>query len=60
MTKVERLPVFTLDDDVPRRRRLLLKARAEMGTKTILSFIPVTIATDWEDSPKFRYSPPQP
>jgi hypothetical protein len=59
MTKVERLPVFTLDDEVPRLRRLLLKARAETGTKTILSFIPVTIATDWEDSPKFRYPPPQ-
>jgi hypothetical protein len=57
MTRVERLPVFNLPD--PRdRRRLLVKVRAELGSRMILSFIPVTITTDWVESAKFR--PPRP
>jgi hypothetical protein len=57
MCRVERLPIFNLRarDD---RRRLLIKARAELGMRTVLSFIPSTIATDWVESSKFR--PPQP
>ena len=58
MTQLERLPVFTLDGS-PRRRRLLLKARAEMGSRLLFTFIPVAIDTDWEDSNKFRYPPRQ-
>lgn len=53
MTRVERVPVFTLDR--ASRRRLLIKARAELGSRTLLSFIPVAIHTDWRDSGKFRY-----
>jgi hypothetical protein len=60
MTRVERLPVFTLGPETPSRRRLLLKARAELGSRMLFSLVPVTIATDWEDSPKFRYPPRQP
>jgi uncharacterized protein DUF4390 len=57
MTRVAPLPVFDLKG-LPPRQRLLLKARAELGTKTILSFIPVTLTTDWVDSPKFRVPSP--
>jgi hypothetical protein len=59
MTRIERVPVFTLDGP-PHRRRLILKARAELGSRLLLSFIPVTVATDWADSPKFRWPAPQP
>jgi hypothetical protein len=58
MTQLERVPVFTLERPAG-RRRLLLKARAEMGSRLLFSFIPVTIATDWADSNKFRYPPRQ-
>lgn len=53
MTRIERVPVFTLDR--ASRRRLLVKARAGLGSRTLLSFIPVAIQTDWRDSNKFRY-----
>lgn len=54
MTRVERAPVFTLGSGTP-RGRLLIKVRAELGSRTVLSFIPVAIHTDWKDSNKFRY-----
>lgn len=53
MTQIGKLPVFQLSGISP-RRRLLLKIKAEMGSRTILSMIPVTIDTDWKDSPKFH------
>lgn len=53
MTRVERLPVFNLEG-VKTTRRLLVRARAELGSRTVLSFIPVTLTTDWEESNKFR------
>jgi hypothetical protein len=57
MCHFERVPVFTLrpSDD---RRRLLIRARAELGMRTMLSFIPKTIATDWVESSKFHLPPP--
>jgi hypothetical protein len=59
MTQIERAPIFTLGR--PRgRRRLLIKARAELGSRLLLSFIPVTITTDWADSSKFRVPARQP
>jgi hypothetical protein len=57
MTRIGRLPVFTLDPNDPPRGRLIVKVRAELGSRTILSFIPVAIHTDWKDSNKFRYRP---
>lgn len=53
MTHIQGLPVFTL---APRqgRPRLLVKARAELGSRMILSIIPGTVATDWVESAKFR------
>lgn len=58
MTAIERLPVFPLDG-LPRGGRLLVKVQAVMGSRTMLSFIPVAINTDWKESRKFRL-PPQP
>jgi hypothetical protein len=56
MTRIERLPVFSLNG-IHERRRLLLRARAELGSRNLLSFIPVLVTTDWVESAKFR--PPQ-
>ena len=53
MTVVENLPVFSVAG-LPHDWRLVVKVQAEMGSRTVLSFIPVTIHTDWKDSPKFR------
>ena len=53
MTRVERVPVFTLPEELG-RKRLLLKARADLGSRTLLAVIPGTLSTDWRDSPKFR------
>ena len=58
MTRIERLPVFNLAD-IRNRRRLLLRVRAELGSRTVLSFVPVVITTDWVESQKFRPAPPQ-
>jgi hypothetical protein len=53
MTTVENLPVFSLAG-LAGEGRLLVKVLAEIGSRTMLSFIPVTINTDWRESPKFR------
>ena len=57
MAHIQGLPIFTLAPTSD-QRRLLIKARAELGSRTILSLIPVTLATDWAESGKFR--PPKP
>lgn len=53
LTHVKGMPVFSLEG-LPRGWRLLVKARAELGSRTILLLIPDTLTTDWADSPKFR------
>ena len=53
MTRLGPLPVFSLEQ-VRERGRILVKVRAELGSRTFLSFIPVTVATDWADSNKLR------
>ncbi len=53
MTHVAGLKAFTLDD-LPHDWRLLVKVQAELGSRTILSLIPVTVTTDWVQSRKFR------
>lgn len=55
MTRLGPLPVFSLEG-VRERDRILVKVRAELGTRTFLSFIPVTAATDWAESNKLRLS----
>ncbi len=57
MTRVEDLPAFSLEG-APRDRRLLVRVRAELGSQTVLGFIPTLIVTDWSESPKFRPPPP--
>ena len=58
MTEVRDLPVFSVAG-LSDRWRLLVKVQAEMGSRTMLSFIPVTINTDWKESSKF-HAPKQP
>jgi hypothetical protein len=53
MTHIQGLPIFTLAP-VEGRPRLLVKVRAELGSRMILSIIPGTLATDWVESAKFR------
>jgi hypothetical protein len=53
MTLIGPLPVLQVSG-IPSRWRLVLKVQAEMGTRTVLSFIPVAINTDWKESPKFH------
>jgi hypothetical protein len=58
MTTVHQLPAFSLAG-LPPDWRLVVKVQAEMGSRTMLSFIPVTINTDWQESARFR-APRQP
>jgi hypothetical protein len=53
MTRLEQMPVFTLEG-APRGPRLLVRARAELGTHMVLWVIPARIATPWAESNKFR------
>ena len=53
MTRIQGMPIFRLEG-LPRRWRLLVKVRAELGSRTILSFIPAAITTDWAESRKFH------
>jgi hypothetical protein len=59
MTRFDRVPVFAVGDlRVDPGSRYVIKARAELGTKTWLSFIPVHVDTDWAESRKFRAREP--
>jgi Domain of unknown function (DUF4390) len=53
LTRIEDLPAFDLGN-VPRSWRLLVRVRAELGPRTILSFIPAKDSTEWIESNKFR------
>lgn len=57
MTRLERVPVFTLDA-APRGPRLLVRARAELGTRMLLWVVPARVATGWAESNKFRAPAP--
>ena len=58
MTVIDRLPVFEVES-VPKQGRSLLKIQAETGSRSLLSFIPVSIKTNWKESPKFRAPQPK-
>jgi Domain of unknown function (DUF4390) len=61
MTRVEALPVFALADvGEPDGTRLLVRARAELGARTLLSLIPSTLTTAWVESRKFRLHSTEP
>lgn len=53
MSRLERLPIFALGAR-ENNKALRLRVRAELGTRTLLSIIPVAITTDWADSGRFR------
>lgn len=53
LTRIEHLPAFDLGR-APRSWRLLVRVRAELGPRTILSFIPAKNFTEWYESNKFR------
>lgn len=53
MTRLERVPLLPLAG-IPAGTRLLVSARAELGSRTVLGFVPVDVETDWVASRKFR------
>ena len=55
MTELERVPVFSLEGHAGERLRV--RVRAELGTRTILFFIPTTKTTDWQESERFEVGP---
>lgn len=57
LTRVEDFPVFSLASRDP-DDRLILRVRAELGTKTFLAFIPRTIRSDWAATDPFRLDRP--
>jgi hypothetical protein len=58
MTRFERLPVFPLAPGVASGQRVLVRARAVLGTSTLLGFIPTRDSTAWTESSKFRVRQP--
>ena len=59
MTRLRDLPIFTLGS-VPADRRLLVRARADLGSRTIFSFVPTAVTTEWVESKKFLPPPTTP
>ncbi len=59
MTRFSGLTVFHLGD-LKANKRLSVRARAELGSKTTLLIIPTRIKTDWVRSRKFRPPADQP
>jgi hypothetical protein len=53
MTRFERVPLFPLAG-IRSGTRLLVKGRAQLGSRTLLAFIPVDVDTPWVESRKFR------
>lgn len=53
MTVIEDVPAFQLDP-YPRSWRLMVRARAAVGSRTVLFFVPARAITDWRESRKFR------
>jgi hypothetical protein len=53
MTQYEGLTVFHIDQISP-DKRLVVRARAELGSKTTLLIIPSSITTDWSRSRVFH------
>ena len=53
MTRFSGLTIFHLDEISP-NKRISVRARAELGSKTTLLIIPTRVKTDWVRSRKFR------
>ena len=54
MTRIESIPAFVLGTDLNPDKRYLIKARAKLGSRTIMLLIPTRIETDWVTTRKFR------
>ncbi len=52
MTEFDSFPAFSIADR-PADKRLQVRLRAELGTRTVFFFIPRTYSTDWVGSRKF-------
>lgn len=53
LTRLGDVFVFALGERPP-NQKLYLRVRAELGTKTVLAFIPRTLETDWAVTGSFR------
>jgi hypothetical protein len=56
MTRFDGIPLFTLDRE-PAKRRVFVRVRAELGSRTLLYFIPTKRATDWVRSRRIDPAP---
>ncbi|MGB7490365.1 MAG: hypothetical protein WBN62_08540, partial [Thermoanaerobaculia bacterium] len=54
MTRIESIAAFVLGHDLNPDKRYLIKARAKLGSRTIMLLIPTRIETDWVTTRKFR------
>ena len=52
MTQFDEVFLFSIDQ-VDGRRRLLVRARAKLGSRNLFKIIPTDITTDWVESKKF-------
>jgi hypothetical protein len=53
LTRVEGLPVFAVGERLV-GQRLLVRARAVLGSRHVLGFIPARVISEWVESDKFR------
>lgn len=53
MTSFERVLAFTLED-IQTNKTLVIRVRAEVGSKNLFSLIPTTLETDWVETRKFQ------
>ena len=54
MTRIQSIPAFVLGHDLNPDKRYLIKARAKLGSRTMMLLIPTRIETDWVTTRKFR------
>ncbi|MFQ5526467.1 MAG: DUF4390 domain-containing protein [Thermoanaerobaculia bacterium] len=53
MTGFDRVLAFALDD-IETRKKLVVRVRAEIGSKNLFSLIPTTLKTEWAETRKFQ------
>lgn len=53
MTRIDALPAFSLEG-ITTQRRLLVRVRARLASRTLFSLLPTEITTGWTESRKFR------
>lgn len=53
MTRFDRVLAFSLDG-IETRKKLVVRVRAEIGSKNLFSLIPTTLKTEWNETRKFQ------